>query len=235
MCNFFGGASSAEQGNAAAETSLAKSLQADFGTRFGEQSKTMQDLTSVISQIQSGNTGPGFGATEEAARTSNIINQGAAEARNVQQAVADKGAGQAFGSNSSGQASAIRQQLNQKAASAASADTSNALIKNTAENYQQGRINAAQTAGGLESLAGIENPDQLASMASGANEGAFKMNNEINKENTSGGLFGSLLTAGVGLAGKFISGGMSGLGPGGEGNTNVGDFFKGGISGAFGG
>lgn len=233
MCNFFGGASSAEQGNAAAETSLAKSLQADFGTRFGEQSKTMQDLTSVISQIQSGNTGPGFGATEEAARTSNIINQGAAEARNVSQAVADKGAGQAFGNNSSGQASAIRAQLNQKALSAASADTSNALIKNTAENYQQGRINASQTAGGLEQLAGIENPEAFASGASAANTSAFQMNDKINQENSSGGLFGSLLTAGVGLAGKALTGGIGNLDTtgGSSGGEQVKNFF----SGAFGG
>jgi hypothetical protein len=214
MCNFFGGASQAEQSDAASQGELAKSLQQDFGQRFGQQSTTLDSLNSVINRIQSGDTGPGFGADENAARTSNIINNSEAGARNAMQATAERAAGVGGGGDASGLArsSAIRQALNAAISAQGANQKSDLLAKNTAANYEQGRLNAAQTAGGLERLAGLQNPEGFASAASGANQAAFGMDNKINTEDTSGGLFGSLLTAGVGLAGKAITGGIAGGG-----------------------
>lgn len=216
MCNFFGGASSDESSSQAMESGLAKSLQANYKQMFGEQQGTIEKLNSVINRIESGQTGPGFSAAEENARESQIIaNAGAAE-RNAQQAAQNRAAGGTFaGADSSGlaHASGIRSQVNAEIAAAGENQKSTALNENTAENYRQGRLNAAQTEGGLATLAGIQSPLGYASGASGANQSAFQMAEKINEENSSGGLFGSLLSAGVGLAGKLIPGGgmLSGI------------------------
>lgn len=208
------GPSSSEQSLAGQESSLSSSLQADFAQRYGQQSQTMAQLNSVINRIQAGDTGPGFGAAEEAARTSDIVNQGAAAARNTEQATRNIGAGQTFGSNATGQTSAINKQIGERAASSASANTANALIKNTAENFQQGRINAAQTAGGLESLSGIENPLAYAQDASSTNSAAFDQAGKIRQlQDAHAAGIGNLIKAGVedvvmpGISGAMGAGG----------------------------
>lgn len=209
MCNLFGGASSSEEAAQSLQSDLARSLQSNYKQMFGEQQGTIDQLNSVINRIQSGQTGPGFGAAETNARQAEIINNAAAAERNAQQAAQNRGAGGTFGADSSGlaHASGIRSQVNAEIAASGENQKSSALNNLTAQNYEQGRLNAAQTEGGLARLAGIENPLGYAQGASGANEGAFNMANKINEENSSGGLFGSLLSAGVGLAGKLIPGG----------------------------
>lgn len=237
MCNLFGGASGEEQAAQAQQSELARSLQSNYKQMFGEQGHTIDQLNSVINRIQSGDTGPGFGAAEENARVSQIQANAAAAERNAQQAVQNRAAGQQFAGagDASGLAHAggIRQQINEEIAAGGENQKSAALNANTAANYEQGRLNAAQTEGGLARLAGIENPLGYAGAAGGANQGAFQMASKINEENSSGGLLGGLLKAGVGMAGKFVTGGMSNLDDTGGSSfgEQVGNFFKGGFSG----
>src|SRR5258708_2482001 len=177
MCTF-GGASGAETAAQGQIADFSKTLNANYSTLFGEQQATLGRLQSTLSQIQSGETGPGFGGAENAALISQIQNQGAATARNVTQAVQDRAAGQVFNgqTDSSGLArtSAINKQIGEQASSAAATNTANALTAETAANFAQGRQNAVQTASGLSTLAGIQNPNAAASGTIEANKQSFE-------------------------------------------------------------
>lgn len=232
MCNFFGGASGEERSTAAQEGDLAKTLQADFGERFGQQSSTLASLNSTINRIQSGQTGPGYSGAEEAAKTSDIINQTAANARNAQQAVQDRAAGQGGGGTGDiARSSGIRQQVNAEIGAAGANEKSALLARNEENNYNQGRLNATETANLLGRQASLEDPLGFAGAASSANQSTFGMENKINQEDTSGGLFGSLLQAGVGVAKDFVTGGIGNLDSTGGSSTGeqIGNFLKGGL------
>lgn len=182
ICDLFGGPSKTEESLSSQETNLSGSLNAAYQTAYGQQQNTLQSLQSEVSQIQSGNTGPGFGAAELAAKTGQIVNGAAAGARNAQQAAQNQGAGQTFGNDSSGLQSGIRKQINGEIASGAETNENNALTNLTTQNYNQGRANAQATASGLSTLAGIENPLGYAGAASGANNQAFGQANTINQQ-----------------------------------------------------
>jgi hypothetical protein len=239
ICNLFGGADSEQKGLEAQASGLSRSLQANYGTEFADQQDALKMLNSTIQRISSGQTGPGFGADELAARTGQIVNQSGANARNVEQAEANQSAGQIFGGqqDSSGlaRASAVRQQLTGEAESAAETQKSNALENLTAQNYQQGRVNAAQTAGGLEALAGQYGGAAGTALSGSlaANKEAATQENQIYQENNqASALVGGLLKAGVGIAGSAITGGISNLG---DGGWDLGAFAKGAAGSAFGG
>lgn len=224
------GPSSSEQGLSAQEASLSSSLLANYKEEYGAQQDTLKQLTSEISQIRSGNTGPGFGATENAALRSDIINQGAASARNTEQAVANAGAGQNFGGGDAGRVSAVRQAINAGVEGRASADTSNALLRENQANYATGRQNAMQTVGGLESLAGFQDPKQYASLASNTGQAAFGDAGKIRElQDAHEGGIGALIGSGLKLATGFATGGLSMLGSGESFGEGAKDFFKGGV------
>jgi len=224
------GPSGEEQGLEASSSSFSRTLQGAYQTLFGQQQGTLAQLNSRLNQIASGTTGPGFGADELNAKTSQIVNQAAANARNVEQAESNLSAGQVFAgqSDTSGlaRASAIRQQLTGEAESAAETQKANALENLTATNYAQGRENAIRTVGGLQTLAGLESPTPYASEAVNENQAAFGQANKINQENNqkwsdiAGGITGLVKT---GLS--FASGGLANMGEG----SGIGDFFSGGL------
>ena len=228
------GPTSEEQGLAAQESDLSRSLDAHYQQAFADQGESLKMLQSTIGRIQSGQTGTGFSPEELAARTAQITANAGAQARNIEQVEANQGAGQVFAGSqdSSGLArsSAIRQQLTGEALSTAETQKSNALENLTAANYNQGRINTDKTAAGLEALSGAYGGRAGQSLGAelNANQSAFNMAEKIHQERdaASGGL-GKLIGFGAGLAGKFITGGMAGGG-------GFGDFMKGGL-GALGG
>lgn len=229
MANCFGGASGEETGLEANESALSKSLQANYNTEFADQQEALGQLNSEIQQIRSGQTGPGFGADELAARTSQIENAAGAQARNVEQVEANQSAGQIFGGqqDASGlaRASAIRQQLTGEALSASETQKSAALENLTSQNYAQGRANAAQTAGGLEALSGAYGGAASTALQGGlaAGKEAFGEESKITEQNQqASAMLGGLLKAGVGLGGTFLSGGLAG-------GAGIGDFMKGGL------
>jgi hypothetical protein len=201
------GPSGAEEGVAAQQGSLASTLAGDFNTQFADQQGTLSQLQSRINQI--GNTGPGFSGAEDAARTSQIVNQGAADAAHTTQAVQDRGAGQVFGGegDSSGLArtSAINKQIGEQAASASAARTANALTDLKAQDYAQGRANNAAAINAWDVLAGRQNPLGYGE-AAGQNFGtAFGEQDKINQENNAAqadalGLITGAAKAGLGLA-----------------------------------
>jgi hypothetical protein len=221
------GPSSQEEGLQASSSSFANTLQGAYSTLFPQQQATLAQLNSKLSQISSGETGPGFSGAEDAARTSQIVNQGAADARNVTQAVQDRGAGQVFGGegDSSGLArtSAINKQVQEQASSAAAGRTSNALTNLTAENYAQGRENAKVAANGFDILAGLQNPTPYANEAISENSQSFGQADKINQEKNQmqsdiAGLVTGVAKTGLGLA----TGGISNLfGIGGGGSTGA--------------
>jgi hypothetical protein len=229
MCNMFGGASDEEKGLQAADSGLSRTLESHYEKAFGDQIDSLNMLKNTISRIQSGQTGPGFSADELAARTSEIVNQSGANARNVEQKLADESAGQIFGGSqdASGlaRASAIRQQLSGQALSSAETAKSRALENLTAENYATGRMNADKTAAGLEALSGQYGGIVGTSLSGREAIGkqAFSEAHEINQENSQAtAMLGGLLKAGVGLGGAFLTGGLSG-------GAGFGDFMKGGL------
>ncbi len=102
-----------------------------------------------------------------------------------------------------------------------------------AQDYSQGRENAARTAAGLEALSGAYGG--AASSALGgrltAGKEAFSEAHQINQENQQASqMLGGLIKAGVGIGGSFLTGGLSNLGSGEGFGEGVGDFFKGGMS-----
>lgn len=229
------GPSGAEEGIAGQEGSLASTLAGDFNTQFANQQGTLSQLQSRINQI--GNTGPGFSGSENAARISNIVNQGGALARNTTQAAQDRGAGQVFGgaSDSSGLArtSAISKQISEEGSAIAGAQTSNALINEQAENFQQGRANNAAAISGFDVLSGKYNPLGYAQSAGQNLNQAFGEQDKINQEKSQmqsdvAGLITGAAKAGLGLAtggltNLFGIGGGSGA-PGGS-DTQTGDGY----------
>ena len=222
------GPSGEEQGLEASSSSFSRTLQGAYQTLFGQQQGTLAQLNSRLNQIASGTTGPGFGADELNAKTSQIVNQAAANARNVEQAESNLSAGQVFAgqSDTSGlaRASAIRQQLTGEAESAAETQKANALENLTATNYAQGRENVADLQGLPDG--GLESPTPYASEAVNENQAAFGQANKINQENNqkwsdiAGGITGLVKT---GLS--FASGGLANMGEG----SGIGDFFSGGL------
>src|SRR5579859_1266259 len=234
MADCFGGSTGEERGLEAQTSSLSKSLEANYKEAFASQGNELAQLQSEISQIRSGQTGPGFGADELAARRSEIINQAGANARNVEQAEANRSAGQIFNGSqdSSGlaRASAVRQQLSGEALSASENQKAAALENLTAQNYAQGRVNAYQTAGGLEALSGAYGgrAGQSLSGSLSAESTAFSQENEIRKQEAARSqAIAGLVEKGAMTAATFGAGGVANLGPGESFGEGASDFFSG--------
>jgi len=211
MCDF-GGPSGAEEGAQGQIADFSRTLDANYQTLFGEHQATLGRLQSTLSQIQSGETGPGFGGAENAALISKIQNEGAAQARNVVQAVQDRSAGQVFNgqTDSSGLArtSAINKQIQEQASSAAATSTAQQLAAETAANFGQGRRNAETTASGLAQLAGLESPDAAASATISANKSSFDQASKIQDQKQQAmKMIGGIAQAGLGA----LSGGLGNL------------------------
>ena len=244
MADCFGGSTGEENSLEAQTSSLSKTLESNYTQAFADQGDALKQLQSEISQIQSGQTGPGFGAAELAAKTGQIVNQAGANARNVEQAEANQSAGQIYNGaqDSSGlaRASAIRQQLTGEAQSAAETQKSNALENLTSQNYAQGRSNAAQTAGGLEALSGAYGgrAEQSLSGSMSAANTAFDEDNEIRKQEAARQqAIAGLVEKGVMTAATFGAGGIGNLDTAGTSTfgEQVGNIFSGGMSALSGG
>lgn len=148
---------------------FSNTLQANYGTQFAEQQKTLADLNNTISQIKSGTTGQGFGAAELAAKNTQILNAGAAANANARRAAQNFGAGQG-GGGTSGLTSGIMKQVQGEIASTSANQIAGAQENLTEANYEQGRRNAIQAASGYQALAQGYNPSS--SMSGAINENA---------------------------------------------------------------
>lgn len=213
MSDCFGGPTKEEKSLEAQQASLASTMAANYGTVFSEDQKTIGAMVAELGQLQSGQTGPGFGGAEEASRVAQIQNNAAAAARNTAQAVRQATAGQGGGAgDSSGIASGVRRQLTEEAASSATANENNALLANTSENYATGRAVAAQTIGGLQALSGQLNPNAAGAGATNAGTAAFNEASTIEQQQAAAdaAMWGTI-TGGIGAASSILTGGLSKL------------------------
>jgi hypothetical protein len=230
MCSItdlFGGPSKQEEGIANSAQSFSNTLQANYGQAFGEQQDTLKNLNAEIQKIETGQTGQGFGAEELAAKNTAAINSAGAASRNAQQAIGNFSAGQG-GGGSSGIISGVQEQLRAGAASSSANELADAQNKIVQQNYAQGRINAAQTVGGLESLAGQYGGEASSSMGGAISEGgqAFGEANKIQEQK--GQMMseiGGLIKSGVGIASGGLSSLISQINP--NADTSVLDAFSG--------
>ena len=149
----FGGPTAGEEALSGQSTNLAATLGARYNQDYANQQQGLARLNSLVKEISSGKTGPGFSAAEDNAFKTNIINQGAAAARSATQATADKFAGEGSGGGSGYNTGAAKQDA-AKIFSGASNQTANSLVAENAANYDQGRKNAIQTESALQTIQG---------------------------------------------------------------------------------
>jgi hypothetical protein len=179
----------------------------------------------------------GFTPAELAARNTQAINTTAGNYRNAAQAVGSQLAGRGGGGN--GLQSGIDQQIKASLASQAAGNLSNAQNQITAENYATGRQNFFQANAGMNALAGLENPEQFASLGNQANNTAFGEANQIQQQNQA--LAKDIAGGVTSLASNFLLPGLGGaLGNldktgGSTGGEQMGNFFSGGLNALAGG
>jgi hypothetical protein len=205
----FGGPTHGEEGLAGQSTNLAATLGANFSQNYANQQATLARLGATINMIQSGQTGPGFSSQEDNAFKTNIVNQGAAAARNAQQATADRFAGAGSGGGSGVSTGAARQIAGQIASSTGAA-TSNALISEQAANMQQGRTNAIQTESALQAIQGDFGNIAQSSLAGEEtqNQLAYKQQSDIQAQEVarSQAIAGTIMKGVGAVAGGFAGG-----------------------------
>ena len=232
MCDMFGGPSSGENVAYQNQVGLTNSLRSAFNEQYATQKDVLNRLGSQIMRIQTGQTGPGYGGAENASRIALIQNQGAAAARNAIQAERTRSAGVGGGGTSGlARTAAINRQIAGGIEALSGANTSNALIREQAENFEQGRSNAISAASGLQSLAGDYNPSAYSSQALSSNKGQFDMAHTINQEKIAArqAMFGTALKAGLGAA-TFGVGAIGALGAGESLGEGVSDALSGGFN-----
>lgn len=243
------GPSQAEKSAGKRSATMAQTLDNNYATEFQNQNDMLQLLQGETRKIETGQTGEGFSPAEEAARESLIENNAAAGERNARQASQNEsaGLGRSMGGDSSGlqRAAGIRQQVAGEIATAGENNKSNALLANTAANYNQGRTNANEAAGLYGSLAGRYGSAADAAMTGGANanNAAFSQAQQITKEQDAASPWsavGGLIQKGVGLAtgggfggllsslsgGKMGPGNYSDEGPAGYGSENPNNWIN---------
>lgn len=235
MCDLFGGPSAAEKSSLQRQTAISNAMWSNFQQQYQQQQGALKNLQAEIGRIQSGQTGPGFGGAENAARIALIQNTSAAQARNAIQAVRSRGAGVAGGAGGAGTvpgaAAGIGAQTDAAIQAQVGANEANQLIAEQGENFAQGRTNAERTAAGLSQLAGLYSPTQYGSEAESANAQNFSMADKINQENiakTQAEIgFGTKLALG---AATFGAGGIGALGAGESFGEGASDFLHGGLN-----
>jgi len=234
MCSIdslFGGPSKAEKNLGAQSQGLASAMEGDFNTVFNEQQSTLGQLKDELTRINTGSEGMGFSALENQLLMSGIETGAAGAERNAIQASQNRMAGlnQTGGVASGAQAA-------REAGIVAGGEEAKAqgLNAETLANINQGRQNALTTAGGLQSLAGLENPEGYGKMAGNENQVAFQQANIENAQHQAamGGFMKSVVGAAglvsdqfggqiAGTASKLLSGASDvlsgGGGPGGGG------------------
>jgi hypothetical protein len=217
MCNIsdlFGGPSQQEEGIANSTQSFSNSLQANYGQAFGQQQSTLTGLNNEIQKIETGQTGQGFSAQELAAKNTQAIDSAGAASRNAQQAIGNFTAGEG-GGGGSGIVSGVQEQLRAGAASSSANELATAQNNIVQQNYAQGRTNAAETVGGLTSLASEYGGEASSAMGGAINEGnaAFSESDKIQQQKAQemagiGSLVGSVAGAvvpGAGMLSSLIS------------------------------
>jgi len=202
MCG--GGPSTQQEQIANQEQNFSSMLNADFASRYAEQSGALNSLTGIIQNIQNGKFAPGFGADTLAGLNTAAIDTAGAQYRNAAQSVAGGLSGL---TSSSGLESGVEQQIKAGLASQAAGNAANSLINIKLANAQQGINNTNTILGGYSGLAGLTSPNALGGLENTASSNAFGSATEIHKEQQAGqnALIGGI-TGLIGSASDFIPG-----------------------------
>jgi hypothetical protein len=184
---------------------FAQQLQANYSTRFGQQSDVLNSINRSLSPVlAAGPSQQGFSAQELAARNTQAINNAGAASKNAQQAAANFGAGQG-GGGSSGITSGIQQQIQGSIASGAANQLAGAQNQITQENYAQGNQNYWKAQGGMQALASGYTPN--AGAATDQSKVAFGEANSVYQQTQqedqaiAGGITSLAMTAAGGIGG----------------------------------
>jgi hypothetical protein len=188
------------------EQSLSNTLSQDFSSRYAGQTNTLNTLNGILTPIaQAGPSQQGFSPQQLAVENTQAINSTGANYANASRALASRGA--IYGG--AGLTSGIQEAQQAALASGAAGELSNEQLGITNANYTAGRQNYENAVGGLNTLAGLQNPTPYASESTQANSQAFGQADKINQESQAGmkELFSAGLGALSGITGAFTGGG----------------------------
>jgi hypothetical protein len=224
------GPSTSETRISAQQESLANQLSADFASRFADQSKLLQQLSSSLSPIISaGPNQQGMSAQELATLNTQAINSSGAAARNARQAAGNFSAGQ---NNTTGLQSGVRQQIEGTIDSSVANNLSNEQLGITKANYDIGRSNYFAGLNALQGVTSQYNPGEFSGQAKSGFDSAFGMADKIQSEKNAE--QASIAGGIAGLAMDAATFGLGGIGNMGAG-SGTGDFFAGGLNALAGG
>jgi hypothetical protein len=201
------GPSSQEKQLEAQQAQFSGTLQQDFLTRFAGQDRILSNLNNTLTSLSQGKLLPGFDASTLAALNTAAINTTGKNYANAARAVGGQLAGRG---GDSGLVSGVDQQIKAGIASSAAGQLSTQQQQIQLANQAQSEKNTAMYLGGVNALAGEENPLGFAGAGTQANQSAFGEAHQISQENNqmvadiAGGVAG---IAGMGLTG--IAGGIN--------------------------
>ena len=201
------------------ESSFMTSLMQNYNTNFAAQQSVLQNLNQTLGPIvKAGPNQTGFSAQENAALNTQAIDTTAGNYANEERALQNNLSAR----NDSGNLpeSGVDQTLKEQLASASASQLSQEELGITQANYATGRQNFENAVSGEESLAGIYNPNGIASSATQANQNAFREATQINQEQNQeqADIFGGISS----LATSALSFLPKGGGGGGGGAANAG-------------
>jgi hypothetical protein len=160
--------------------SFANSLQAAWGQNFGAESSILGNLTNELTPIaEAGPNQEGFNAQEKSALNSSAISNNATAYKNASAVVGEGRAG--AGGNTfapSGGDTAVQAGLASQASEALSTQENNIVNAD----YATGRQNWQAAEGGLDTVAGLYNPNATAGAAISGNNAAYNEANENNAQ-----------------------------------------------------
>lgn len=204
------GPSAAQTATSGQETSLASQLNANYAQNFGASSAITGNITNELTPIlEAGPDQEGFNAAEKSALNSNAISTNATNYKNAAVVAGENEAGAGGSAYApTGGEGEVQAQIASNAAGNLS-QTENQIEQ---ADYAQGRANFGAAESGLDTVAGLLNPNATAQTATGANSAAFNEENQMQQESNAwegdvAGLVGGLGGAVLSNKGLFNGGG----------------------------
>jgi hypothetical protein len=182
---------------------LATQVQGEGTTIFGDANQVFNKVTGALNGIIAGGPGQnGWSASENAARTAQTVQAGAAEARNLKGAAASSVA--AIGGGNTVAPAGSTQAIVQNADIQAASDTAAGLNQNQIANAEAGRSEFNAAIQGEENATQSFNPASTANQTSiSANQSAFQSQQEM--DNQSNWAMNDIMKLGVAGAQGFSS------------------------------
>ena len=196
---------STAQSAESSQSNFSNQLQQAFQTNNAAQQNQLNFLNG---KLQSAINNPqGYSPATLAAMRAQATDQTAGAVQNAERSVntfADKGG--------SGLPSGVAAQLNAQVASQAGQAENNAQQQITEQNANLQNQNLWKATQAEEGVAGLENPDAMASAENGSAGQVANLSNAVTSSAgpTFGSILGGVVGAGLGVAGKMATGGMGG-------------------------